>query len=100
VIHLPSSNSTNYDTNLIPTVILGLRIAYTFFVHEKYDIMFEHFHDQLKEYRETFRVSNIFDYIKKHLGLQSGEQLFIFLHIDEFQSIYEWDEIKKGKNPE
>jgi hypothetical protein len=35
----------SYDDNLTPTVIFGLRIAYTFFIEEKYNMTFETFRD-------------------------------------------------------
>ncbi len=73
-----------YDDDLTPTIIIGLRIAYLFFIQRRYLIKFQIFRELVKEYRNMFSIPNVFDTIREHLGLQSDQQLYLFLHIDEF----------------
>jgi hypothetical protein len=80
-----------YDDELAPTVIIGLRIAYVFFIEKKYIMKFETFRDRVWEHRDIFKISNVFNCIYVHLNLQPNRQLFVFLHIDEFQLIDEWE---------
>ena len=57
---------------------------------------FETFRSQVWEYREMFNISNVFGSIYDHLNdliLQPNQQLFVFLHIDEFQLIDEWESV-------
>jgi hypothetical protein len=49
---------------------------------------FETFRDLVWEYRDIFKISNC---IYDHLNLQPNRQLFVFLYIDEFQLIDEWE---------
>ncbi|GBB93766.1 hypothetical protein RclHR1_22280002 [Rhizophagus clarus] len=81
----------SYDDELAPTVIIGLRIAYVFFIERKYIMKFETFRRLVWEYREIFNISDVFVSIYDYLILQPNRQLFVFLHIDEFQLIDEWE---------
>ncbi|PKY56726.1 hypothetical protein RhiirA4_448817 [Rhizophagus irregularis] len=83
----------SYDDQLTPTVIIGLRIAYVFFIEKKYIMKFETFRGLVWEYREIFNMSNVFVSIYDHLiqPNHTNRQLFVFLHIDEFQLIDEWE---------
>nr|CAG8493793.1 670_t:CDS:2 [Entrophospora candida] len=81
-----------YDYQLSTTVIIGLRIAYEFFVAGKYEVGFQLFRDQAWPYINIFKVENVFVSLRKKLSLQNTQQLFVFLHVDEFQLIYKWDE--------
>ncbi|CAG8452323.1 1258_t:CDS:2 [Funneliformis caledonium] len=55
----------SYDDELTPTVIIGLRIAYVFFIEGKY----------------TMNIYN----------LQLNRHIIVFIHIDEFQLINQWE---------
>ncbi|GBC48487.2 hypothetical protein GLOIN_2v1656427 [Rhizophagus irregularis DAOM 181602=DAOM 197198] len=83
----------SYDDELTPTVIIGLRIAFTFFIERKYKMKFETFRRLIWEYRDIFMISNVFlsIYNHIHITLQPNQQLFVFLHIDEFQLIDQWE---------
>jgi hypothetical protein len=60
---------------------------------------FDTFRDQVWNYREIFKISNVFGCIFEHIILQPDQHLFVFLHIDEFQLIDRWesDAIMKRK---
>ncbi|GBC05179.1 hypothetical protein RclHR1_06080008 [Rhizophagus clarus] len=81
----------SYDDELTPTVIIGLRIAYVFFIEGKYTMRFETFRDRVWKYKDIFKISNVFECIYEHLNFQPNRQLFVFLHIDEFQLIDQWE---------
>jgi hypothetical protein len=90
-----------YDDHLSPTIIIGLRIAYVFFIENKYDMKFETFRRLVWEYREIFNISGVFDFIADHLNINHEQQLFVFLHIDEFQLIDRWESVavnERNKN--
>ncbi|CAB4491617.1 unnamed protein product [Rhizophagus irregularis] len=89
----------SYDDDLTPTVIIGLRIAYVFFIEKKFILSFTNFRDRVWKYRDIFKIPNVFDCIYAHLISQSNIQLFVFFHIDEFQNIDLWedDAIKNRK---
>src|SRR4051812_27286070 len=70
----------SYDDELAPTVIIGLRIAYVFFIEKKYFMKFETFRDRIWEHRDIFKISNVFNCIYDHLILQPNRHLFVFLH--------------------
>ncbi|GBB83569.1 hypothetical protein RclHR1_10260012, partial [Rhizophagus clarus] len=81
----------SYDDELTPTIIIGLRIAYVFFIEGKYTMKFETFRDRVWKYKDIFKISNVFECIYEHLNLQPEQYLFVFLHIDEFQLIDQWE---------
>ncbi|GBB87908.1 hypothetical protein RclHR1_01440023 [Rhizophagus clarus] len=90
-----------YDDHLNPTIIIGLRIAYVFFIENKYDMKFETFRRLVWEYREIFNISGVFDFIADYLNINHEQQLFVFLHIDEFQLIDRWESVavnERNKN--
>ncbi|CAG8515823.1 7631_t:CDS:2 [Funneliformis mosseae] len=94
-IYLDFSNDINLkneNCELDSTVIIGLRIAFTFFIKRKYDIVFEAFRALAKLYIKIFNISMVFESIRKSLSLFNNQVLFIFLHIDDFQEIDIWDE--------
>ncbi|PKY62831.1 hypothetical protein RhiirA4_490071 [Rhizophagus irregularis] len=78
----------SYDDELTPTVIIGLRIAYLFFIDGKYTMKFEAFRRLVWEYREIFNISEVFASI---YNLQPDRHIVVFLHIDEFQLIDQWE---------
>lgn len=84
-----------YDGDFSAMVIIGLRIAYTFFVDGQYHMPFVNFRDRAMPHAELFKVANVLNYIEDRLrhqnNLQSDQDVFVFLHIDEFQLIDAWD---------
>ncbi|CAB5104331.1 unnamed protein product [Rhizophagus irregularis] len=79
------------DIKIASEIILGLRLAYHYLVHKKYVMSFTVFRTKSNEYKQFFRLSNVFLYIHnlEHESLiQRGKHLFIFLQIDEFQLIF------------
>ncbi|CAG8738589.1 12725_t:CDS:1, partial [Acaulospora morrowiae] len=80
--------------------IIGLRIAYVFFIERKYDMKFITFRDRVWECRDIFKIPNVFNCIYDHL-IQPDQQLFVFIHIDEFQLIDRWecDAVNERKMP-
>ncbi|PKY56061.1 hypothetical protein RhiirA4_476055 [Rhizophagus irregularis] len=74
----------SYDDELTPTVIIGLQIAFAFFIERKYRMKFVTFRRLIWEYRDIFTIPDVFDSI---YDLQPNQHLFVFLHIDEFQLI-------------
>ncbi|RGB42311.1 hypothetical protein C1646_662393 [Rhizophagus diaphanus] len=82
----------SYDDELTPTLIIGLRIAFVFYIKGKYQMKFETFRRLIGKYCVIFTISDVFESIYNHLGLKSdNKHLFVFLHIDEFQLIDEWE---------
>ncbi|GES96875.1 hypothetical protein GLOIN_2v1729495 [Rhizophagus clarus] len=78
------------DMKIASEIILGLRLAYYFFVNEKYVMSFEMFRIKANEYKHLFKLDNVLAHIysHEHERLQPGQHLFIFLQIDEFQLIF------------
>ncbi|CAG8508035.1 3411_t:CDS:2 [Ambispora gerdemannii] len=91
-----------YDENLDDSVIIGLRIAYKFFILGKYNLGFQAFRQLAEPYVKFLTIEAVFTSIRNRLSLQNTKQtLFTFLHIDEFQLIFKWDEeVKKTTNRE
>ncbi|CAG8655067.1 2737_t:CDS:2, partial [Paraglomus occultum] len=89
-----------YDMDLSATVIIGLRIAYVFFIEGKYDMQFVTFRDRVMRYVDMFKIANVFESIRDKLSLKTAHQLFVFLHVDEFQLVDRWDgEIVNYRKP-
>jgi hypothetical protein len=86
-----------YDQNLSSSVILGLRIAFAFFVRRKHRMSFEAFRLKARSYFDFFGIGPVIDGIRKSLSsgqspvLNNNQKFFLFLHIDEFQSIITFD---------
>lgn len=82
-----------------PSIIIGLRIAYCYFVKGSKRMSFDTFRILVKAHNDLFRIGSVFDAIKQDLSHGSNHQLFLFLHIDEFQIVDQWDEAnrKQGK---
>jgi hypothetical protein len=78
------------DMEIASEIILGLRLAYYFFVNEKYVMSFSMFCTKANEYKHLFKLDNVLAHIynHEHKRLQPGQHLFIFLQIDEFQYIF------------
>ncbi|GET55644.1 hypothetical protein GLOIN_2v1729495 [Rhizophagus irregularis DAOM 181602=DAOM 197198] len=77
------------DMKIASEIIFGLRLAYYFFVNEKYVWSFAMFSTKANEYKHIFKLDNVLAHIysHEHKRLQPGQHLFIFLQIDEFQFI-------------
>ncbi|KAF9432465.1 hypothetical protein BGZ76_010776 [Entomortierella beljakovae] len=98
-IHLDFGNGIKLDDedNDIsnPSVIIGLRIAYCHFIQGKYKPSFETFRQLVGAHIHLFNISNVLESIQQDLGYSDELQLFIFLHIDEFQLLDQWDDTNK-----
>ncbi|CAG8607148.1 9321_t:CDS:2 [Paraglomus brasilianum] len=92
-IYLDFGNSCaleNEDYNLNPAVLIGLRVAYAYFICGKYEMSFGQFQMRATPCIEMFNIGDVFTSIRRKLSLQDTQHLFIFLHIDEFQMIDTW----------
>ncbi|KAG0045713.1 hypothetical protein BGZ83_009041 [Gryganskiella cystojenkinii] len=80
-----------------PSIIIGHRIAYCFFIEGKYEMTFQRFQALIEGHINLFTIDRANVAILEHLGLpeyfdpQDPRRLFLFLHIDEFQLIDKWD---------
>ncbi|KAF0446450.1 crinkler family protein [Gigaspora margarita] len=88
-----------YDYRLAANEIIGLRIAYEFFVAKNYRMPFGSFRILALPYVRFFIIDVVLENIRRKLALKNTQQLFIFLHIDEFQLIDEWDEQDRTNPP-
>ncbi|KAF9936090.1 hypothetical protein BGZ65_002758 [Modicella reniformis] len=55
-----------------------------------YNLTFETFRSLVREHTDLFTISGALEAISKHIGVKREQQLFLFLHIDEFQIIDKW----------
>ncbi|CAG8658755.1 6016_t:CDS:2, partial [Ambispora leptoticha] len=92
------------DSELSIQILVGLRIAYAFFIWNNYDVEFTIFRQTVRLLKLTsrFNSSTVIAGIHKHLNLSVDRLLFLFLHIDEFQTIFEFSgwkaDMRKDKN--
>ncbi|KAG0211855.1 hypothetical protein BGX28_007310 [Mortierella sp. GBA30] len=86
------------DTRLDADTILGLRLAYTHFFQGKYDEGFSDFCYRAIDHHELFTISNVIIAIRQDLKQPAHQPFFLFLHIDEFQRIFDhcWEGAPKG----
>ncbi|KAG0196341.1 hypothetical protein BGX33_001758 [Mortierella sp. NVP41] len=86
------------DTHLDTDTVLGLRLAYTHFFQDRYDEGFSDFCYRAIDYRGLFTISNIIIAIRQDLKHPAHQPFFLFLHIDEFQRIFDhrWEGTPKG----
>ncbi|KAF9126218.1 hypothetical protein BG015_004744, partial [Linnemannia schmuckeri] len=101
---LDFSNSVNLgptEANLLAETILGLRLAYAHFFKGKYRERFPDFFYRAVKYRELFTISGTIISIRQDLKLPEQQPFFLFLHIDEFQRIFDhrWEGTPKGRWP-
>ncbi|CAB5359142.1 unnamed protein product [Rhizophagus irregularis] len=88
----------DYDCELIPTVIFGLRIAYVFFMEKNYYITFQVFRSLVLAYgNDIFFFESVINYCYKSLKFSNNQKLFLYLHIDKFHKIDAWDAKNKTK---
>ncbi|KAF9967355.1 hypothetical protein BGZ73_000572 [Actinomortierella ambigua] len=79
------------DAELKSGIILGLRMAYSHFVGHKYQGSFDEFFRLASPHKDLFNLNSVIRAIRHDLQLSDNQrQLFIFLHIDEFQRIFEY----------
>jgi len=64
---------------------------------KKYNLNFLIFRERILPYIKTLNIQDVFGSIRNSLSLKDDERLFIFLHIDEFQRIFKWDENRNDK---
>ncbi|KAG0212656.1 hypothetical protein BGX28_005852 [Mortierella sp. GBA30] len=89
------------DISLGAEIILGLRLAYSHFFQGNYEQRFPSFRSRALKHKEFFSIDNVISAIRQDLKLPEQQPLFLFLHIDEFQRIfdYRWEGIPKGSRP-
>ncbi|KAI8345214.1 hypothetical protein B0O80DRAFT_474836 [Mortierella sp. GBAus27b] len=78
-IHLNGKDNEITD----PSVIMGLRMAYCYFIEGQYNLTFETFRSHVREHMDLFTISQALEAISKHNGVEGEQRLFLFLHIDE-----------------
>ncbi|CAJ0626506.1 16527_t:CDS:2 [Entrophospora sp. SA101] len=88
---------TDFDQNLSGSIIIGLCIAYYFFARDK--LSFDTFKYAAQPHINAFNVNLVLDRIRNSLNLQSNQQLFILLHIDEYQEIFDFENNNFWKIP-
>ncbi|KAI1290658.1 hypothetical protein EDD11_009120 [Mortierella claussenii] len=71
-------------------IIVGLRLAFVHFFGSRYQERYSDYFNQVpKVYRKLFTISSVAITIRKSLELPKEQPLFLFLHIDEFQRIFD-----------
>ncbi|CAG8637471.1 10234_t:CDS:2, partial [Paraglomus occultum] len=73
------------EEKLSPEIILGLRLAYSYFIQGKYQEQFPEFRFKALNYFGYFTITNVIIAIRNDLGLQPDQEFFLFLHVDEYQ---------------
>ena len=81
----------HFDKNLPSSTILGLRIAFTHFVHNKYYMTFDVFRRAANPFLTAFGIGDVIEGIRRNLRIDDHQRLFIFLHLDEFQMIFDFE---------
>nr|CAG8544647.1 2292_t:CDS:2 [Entrophospora candida] len=94
-IFLDFSNSVQLDgsdSKLSIEILVGLRIAYAFFTQSNYSVTFPTFCQTVLTLNKEkyFYTDNVVLGIREHLDLTGNQLLFLFLHIDEFQTIFDF----------
>ncbi|KAF9180591.1 hypothetical protein BGZ51_006095 [Haplosporangium sp. Z 767] len=97
---LDFSNGVNLgpgEASLDAEAILGLRLAYSHFFQGKYRERFQDFCYEAVNYRGLFTISGVIIAICEDLKLPKQQPFFLFLHIDEFQRIFDhrWDKTER-----
>ncbi|GBC13851.2 hypothetical protein GLOIN_2v1709692 [Rhizophagus irregularis DAOM 181602=DAOM 197198] len=89
--NLQKNGAIGYDSELKLEVILGLWIAYAFFIEKKYDTTFQVFRSRALQYgKDIFIFDSVIYYYYESLKFSNNQKLFLYLHIDEFQMIDKW----------
>ena len=80
------------DKNLSPSKILGIRLAHAYFVVEKgLNLDFPSFFFLCLQHIELFSIEAVFHAIRVDLNLAKDIPLFVLLHIDEVQTIFDYE---------
>ena len=83
-----------------PSLIMGLRLAYAYFLQGKYEVNYPEFLQYCRASMESFTIASVMDAIRKDLQLTDIDKLFTVLHIDEVQFIFDFEqEYKWETNP-
>ncbi|RUS17051.1 hypothetical protein BC937DRAFT_90486 [Endogone sp. FLAS-F59071] len=76
-----------FDNQLTPSIILGIRMAYVFYVQRQYMMTFKVFRAGAMNYKDYFLTGLVINGIRDSLELDDQQQFMLFLQIDEFQKI-------------
>jgi len=88
------------EKNFHPSLIMGLRLAYAYFLQGKYRANFPEFLQVCGASLESFTFALVMEAIRKDLQLTIQDNLFVVLHIDEVQFIFDSEqEYKWETNP-
>ncbi|GET04772.1 hypothetical protein GLOIN_2v1878909 [Rhizophagus clarus] len=82
------------DKDLEASTILGLRVAFDYFVRRKREMSFEAFKILAKPLINFFGIELVFSHI--HQGIEPNQKFIIVLHIDEFQEIFAFEDHWEG----
>ncbi|CAG8568554.1 4978_t:CDS:2 [Funneliformis caledonium] len=94
---ITGSRLCDLDINLTASIILGLRIAYHYFVRRDGRIMsFEAFQVRAYDFLKHFRINVVLKSIRNHLLSGLNKKLILVFHIDEFQEIFAFENSWKG----
>ncbi|KAK3810024.1 MAG: hypothetical protein J3Q66DRAFT_443600 [Benniella sp.] len=79
------------DSDLSIEVILGLRLAFSHLIHSAYLKNFLVFNYEATKHdrRRLFTIGRVIIAIRKVLQIQDNTPLFLFLHVDEIQRIFD-----------
>jgi len=81
------------DQNLSPSTILAIRLAHAYFVVKKrLNLDFPYFFSSCFEKIHLFGTEDVLRAIHADLKLQADEPLFVLFHIDEVQTIFNFEE--------
>lgn len=90
---------TDKDKELSLSVILELRLTFIYFFKGKCNMNFTEFLIILGTDLKYFGIEEVIDAIRKDMDLNNDdEQLFILLHIDEVQYVFDFEK-HKTENP-
>ncbi|CAG8663825.1 8166_t:CDS:1, partial [Paraglomus brasilianum] len=103
-ILLDFSNGVQLDAGdselpIVIEILVGLQIAYAFFIGSNYDVAFPTFRQtvQLLNLTSHFNSNTVITGIHQHLSPSGNCLLCLFLHIDEFQNFFEFPDWKADK---
>ena len=83
-----------------PSLIMGLRLAYAYFLQEKYEVNYPEFLQACGESFESFTIVEVMEAIRQDMQLVGSDKLFVVFHIDEVQFIFDFEqEYKWETNP-
>jgi hypothetical protein len=94
-------NLRSEEAKFSAETILGLRLAYAHFFQGKYQEGFPEFCYEAAKHEKLFTIRRVIIAIRQALKLPEQQPLFLFLHIDEFQKIFDdvWKVAPEGHPP-